>query len=114
MGEAGGSRFITPSDDRRAPRAVTARPAANPLGYHGLTPSSRKEGAAFPLRPESRSLRAANSMTVSGEERLARALLTHLAEPGDEFLGRLVAKEGAVGALDLVRAGDPPLARTDD
>ena len=47
-------------------------------------------------------------MTVSEEERLARAALTHVAEPGDEFLGRLITKEGAQGALAAVRAGGPP------
>ncbi len=47
-------------------------------------------------------------MTVTTEERLARALLTCMAAPGDERLGRLVARAGAEGALDLVRAGQAP------
>lgn len=47
-------------------------------------------------------------MTVSAEERLARAALTHIAEPGDELLGRLIAAEGAVDALEAVRSGVLP------
>jgi len=47
-------------------------------------------------------------MTVSAEERRARALLTCMTEPGDERLGRLVAQEGAEGALDIVRSGQAP------
>ncbi len=49
-------------------------------------------------------------MTVSNEERLARVVLTYIAEPGDECLGRLIAGEGAEGALDLIRTDDdaPP------
>ncbi len=42
-------------------------------------------------------------MTVPDEERLARALLTRIAEPGDELLGRLVAELGAAGAVDAIR-----------
>ncbi len=55
-------------------------------------------------------------MTVSSEERLARAVLTHIAEPGDEYLGRLIAAEGAEGALKVIQsgevtqAGEPPSA----
>jgi DNA processing protein len=45
---------------------------------------------------------------ISKEERLARAVLTRIAEPGDELLGRLIAREGAVGALDAVRSDVPP------
>jgi DNA processing protein len=45
---------------------------------------------------------------VPTEERLARALLTCMAEPGDERLGRLVDQEGALGALDAVRSGTAP------
>jgi DNA processing protein len=48
------------------------------------------------------------SMIVSAEERLARATLTHIAEPGDALMGRLILADGAEGALDLVRTGDPP------
>jgi DNA processing protein len=46
-------------------------------------------------------------VTVSDDERLARVVLTHIAEPGDEFLGRLITEEGAQGALEAVRAGGP-------
>lgn len=45
------------------------------------------------------------AMTISDEERLARVTLTGIAEPGDEFMGRLVAEEGAAGALAVIRAG---------
>jgi DNA processing protein len=45
---------------------------------------------------------------MTDEERLARVVLTHIAQPGDEFLGRLIAKGGAHGALEAVRAGRPP------
>jgi DNA processing protein len=47
-------------------------------------------------------------MMISAEERFARALLTRIAEPGDELLGRLIAAEGAVGALDAIRSEFPP------
>jgi DNA processing protein len=47
-------------------------------------------------------------MIVPSEERMARALLTCMAEPGDERLGRLVDQEGAMGALEAVRAGEAP------
>ncbi|MFL6051308.1 MAG: DNA-processing protein DprA [Actinoallomurus sp.] len=45
---------------------------------------------------------------ISTEERLARALLTRIAEPGDELLGRLIDKEGAIGALDAIRSDSLP------
>lgn len=45
---------------------------------------------------------------VADEERLARALLTRIAEPGDELLGRLITRLGATGAVDAVRAGRLP------
>jgi DNA processing protein len=48
-------------------------------------------------------------MIVPVEERLARAVLTCMAEPGDERLGRLVDQEGAQGALTVVRAGEAPV-----
>jgi DNA processing protein len=47
-------------------------------------------------------------MIVPAEERVARAMLTAMAEPGDERLGRLVAVEGALGALEVVRTGEVP------
>jgi DNA processing protein len=47
-------------------------------------------------------------MTVSDDERLARATLTAIAEPGNALLGRVVARLGAVGAIDVARAGRPP------
>ncbi|MCW2917872.1 MAG: protecting protein DprA [Actinomycetia bacterium] len=47
-------------------------------------------------------------MTVSDDERLARAMLSYLAEPGDGLLGRLVAHTGPLGALEVVRSGRPP------
>lgn len=46
-------------------------------------------------------------MTVSDEERLARALLTRVAEPGDAHLGRLIAELGPIGAVEAVRTGRP-------
>ncbi|GAA4498468.1 DNA-processing protein DprA [Actinoallomurus oryzae] len=47
-------------------------------------------------------------MIVPAEERLARALLTAVAEPGDERLGRLVDSAGAEGALEAIRADETP------
>ncbi|HEX6469354.1 MAG TPA: DNA-processing protein DprA [Streptosporangiaceae bacterium] len=47
-------------------------------------------------------------MTVSDAERLARATLCAIAEPGNALLGRLVARLGPVGAVDAVRAGIAP------
>jgi DNA processing protein len=44
-------------------------------------------------------------MTVTDTERLARVTLTHLAEPGDRHLGRLVAEVGPVAAVETVRTG---------
>jgi hypothetical protein len=45
---------------------------------------------------------------IPAEERLARVLLTCIAEPGDERLGRLVDQEGAQDAIEAVRAGAVP------
>jgi DNA processing protein len=47
-------------------------------------------------------------MTVSDDERLARAMLSYLAEPGDALLGRLVARVGPLATLDVVRSGRVP------
>jgi DNA processing protein len=47
-------------------------------------------------------------MTVSDDERLARATLCAIAEPGNALLGRLVARLGPYGALDVVRTGRTP------
>jgi DNA processing protein len=44
-------------------------------------------------------------MTVSDEERLARATLCAIAEPGDALLGGLIARLGPLGALDAIRTG---------
>jgi DNA processing protein len=44
-------------------------------------------------------------MTIGDDERLARAVLTCVGDPGDEFLGRLIAREGAPGAVEVIRAG---------
>ena len=42
---------------------------------------------------------------VADDERLARARLTYLAEPGDELLGVLVRANGAVRAVEVIRSG---------
>ena len=42
---------------------------------------------------------------VADDERLARAQLTYLAEPGDELLGVLVRANGAVRAVEVIRSG---------
>lgn len=47
-------------------------------------------------------------MSISAEERLARALLTCIAEPGQERLGRLINQLGAQGAVEAVRAEEAP------
>lgn len=47
-------------------------------------------------------------MTISDEERLARATLSYLAEPGSALLGRLVGLAGPLGALEAIRTGKPP------
>jgi DNA processing protein len=47
-------------------------------------------------------------MIVPIEERLARAVLTCMAEPGNEHLGRLIDQEGAQDALAAVRSGEAP------
>lgn len=52
------------------------------------------------------------AMTVSDEERLARALLTRIAEPGDEYIGRLITRLGARGTVDAIRAGTPAFPLT--
>jgi hypothetical protein len=49
-----------------------------------------------------------NMATVTGEERIARAELTWLAEPRDQLLGALVRTKGAVEAMALIRAGRLP------
>lgn len=48
------------------------------------------------------------AMTASDEERLAFALLTRIAEPGDEYIGRLITRLGAPGTVDAIRAGTLP------
>ncbi|GAA4626748.1 hypothetical protein GCM10023196_036240 [Actinoallomurus vinaceus] len=45
---------------------------------------------------------------ISAEERRARALLTRIAEPGDELLGRLLAAEGAIGTLNVINSDAVP------
>lgn len=47
-------------------------------------------------------------MRVPDEERLARAMLSYLAEPGGALLGRLVAARGAEGAVEVVGSGAAP------
>jgi len=49
-----------------------------------------------------------NMTTVTGEERIARAELTWIAEPRDRLLGALVRASGAVEAMALIRAGRLP------
>ena len=49
-----------------------------------------------------------NTTTDTGEERIARAELTWLAEPRDHLLGALVRASGAVEAMAQIRAGRPP------
>lgn len=39
------------------------------------------------------------------EERIARAILTYVAEPGDRFVGALVHSEGGIGALKMIMSG---------
>jgi DNA processing protein len=48
------------------------------------------------------------NMTVADAERLARATLCAIAEPGNALLGRLIARLGPLGALDAVRTGAAP------
>jgi DNA processing protein len=52
-------------------------------------------------------------MTVSDEERSARATLSYIAEPGDGVMGRMVRRFGPAGALDIVRAGRAPAGFAD-
>ncbi|HEU5158344.1 MAG TPA: DNA-processing protein DprA [Streptosporangiaceae bacterium] len=47
-------------------------------------------------------------MSASDDQRLARATLCAIAEPGNALLGALVARLGPLGALEAVRAGAPP------
>ena len=49
-----------------------------------------------------------NTTTVTGEERIARAELTWIAEPGDRRLGGLVRVTGAARTMTLIRAGRIP------
>ena len=44
------------------------------------------------------------------EDRLARAVLLRIAEPGDRAMADLVDQHGALGALDRIRSGHPPEA----
>lgn len=46
-------------------------------------------------------------MTAPDEERLARAALCAIAEPGEALLGRLIDRVGARGALAVVRGAEP-------
>jgi DNA processing protein len=43
--------------------------------------------------------------TISGDERTARAILTYVAGPGGRTVGAVVRAEGAVRALEVIRAG---------
>jgi DNA processing protein len=45
---------------------------------------------------------------VSDPERLARAMLSTLAEPGGALLGRLVSSLGPIEAVEAVRTGSAP------
>lgn len=47
-------------------------------------------------------------MTVSTEDRLARAALSFIAEPGDALLTRIVAACGPSGALEVIKCGRAP------
>lgn len=47
-------------------------------------------------------------MTVSDEERFARATLSAIAEPGDAAMGRMLAQVGPLEALAIVRGQTPP------
>jgi DNA processing protein len=47
-------------------------------------------------------------MPVSTEERLARAVLTVIAEPGDALMGRLVSEKGAEDTVARIRADQVP------
>jgi DNA processing protein len=49
-----------------------------------------------------------NTTMLTDEERIARAELTWLAEPGDRRLGRLVRVTGAARTMTLIRAGRIP------
>ncbi|GAA2817753.1 DNA-processing protein DprA [Streptomyces showdoensis] len=49
-------------------------------------------------------------MTAEERERLARAALTHVVEPGDEHAGRALRRHGAAGFLRLLREDGGPLA----
>ncbi|MDB1089654.1 DNA-processing protein DprA [Streptomyces sp. ACA25] len=51
----------------------------------------------------------AGAVGVTEEERVARAALTRIGEPGDEVLGRWVAELGAPEVWRAVRTGDRPL-----
>jgi len=51
------------------------------------------------------------NVQVLPEERLARAALARLAEPGDFALGRLVARDGAVAVVAALREGRLELSR---
>jgi DNA processing protein len=49
-----------------------------------------------------------NTTMLTDDERIARAELTWIAEPGDRLLGALVRAGGAVEAMALIRAGRLP------
>ena len=68
----------------------------------GESPSPSRPSLSSP--PSSATPRPARSLAPSEAERAARAALTRLAEPGDAWLGSLVAGRGAVDVLDQVRS----------
>lgn len=49
---------------------------------------------------------------MSSTDRLARAALTRIAEPGDETVGRWLRRHGAGRLLAALRAGEPPFDET--
>ncbi|MER7793701.1 DNA-processing protein DprA [Streptomyces sp. NPDC097640] len=85
----------------------------NPLkgaeGAEGAGPAPGRDRAEAEAGPESESRAEAGAGGVSEEERLARAALTRLVEPGDEAVGRWLRELGPVALRRaLCGAGKPP------
>lgn len=100
-----------------APSSVASSPAGPPPGPPaGPPPAASPPGGPLLSAPASAGLRETRPPDVPADggpadwpERLARAALTRIAEPGDELVGRWVADLGACAVVAAVRGDGPPL-----
>lgn len=97
-----------PEEGRTAGPAAPGRPVcAEGPGTRGGAPDGRgveEELARYYARGRTEGAEGLDAV-VGWEERLARAALTRIADPGDEVMGRAVRERGAAAALAAAAAG---------